>query len=146
MPTSNQGKPQGRQNGGSGPSSQGARDAARDMGQRLQEGAQQLGDRAREGLDTASEHLGRNYRRAEGAVARHPSESVLIGFGLGVGLGVLLAVALTQREETWAERYLPDSLRDVQGSLGELPDALRDLPDQISATISRYWPRSMRGR
>jgi ElaB/YqjD/DUF883 family membrane-anchored ribosome-binding protein len=152
MPTGNQGQSQGRHNegrsqgqhnGGSAPTPQGVRESVRDVGQRLQEGAEQFRDRAREGFDTAREGVERRYRRAEGMVARNPSESVMIAFGIGVGLGVLLTIAMTQREETWAERHAPDSLRDMSGSLRDLPEALRRLPDQISATIARHWPKSM---
>ena len=67
------------------------------VAQRVQEGAEQLGQRVREGLGTAQDELGRRYRHVEGTVARNPSSSVLIGFGVGFGLGVILTSLLSRR-------------------------------------------------
>ena len=109
-------------------------------------------NRVREGYDTAREEVSRAYEGAEGLVSSHPSSSVLIGFGLGFGLGVLLTTILTRREETWGERYLPDSPRDfkvpdrvtraaheipdsVHGSFHHLADAIRDLPSSIAQLV-----------
>ena len=131
MSTGRQGQPQGRHNGGSagGAPQQGVREQIGEMGQGLREGAERVGDRLREGYDTAREQVGRGYRQAEGMMARNPSQSVLIGFGVGFGLGVLLTLALTQREETWWER--------------NAPEPLRDLPDRIADALSRHLPRSL---
>jgi len=62
--------------------------------------------------------------------SRNPANSVLIGFGLGFGIGLAVTAMLTHREETWAERYLPDSLQD-------LPDRIRKsgLPDQVRGAV-----------
>ena len=72
--------------------------------------------------------------RPEGAIARNPAQSVLVGFGVGFGLGVLLTVLLTREEERpWYERYT-DSLRD-------LPDTVRDsirhahIPEAVSRHV-----------
>jgi hypothetical protein len=52
-------------------------------------------------------------------------------FGLGFGLGLLVAVVMTQREESWADRHIPDSWRD-------LPDRLRHM--RMPETIARHMP------
>jgi len=127
--------------------------------QNVQQGAQQVSDRFREGYDAAREELAHRYRRAEGTIARNPGNSVLIGFGLGFGIGLAITAILTQREETWADRYLPDSIRDLPDSIrkakigdalrnAQVPDSvhhtyhhlaetLRDLPSAISKAIGR---------
>jgi ElaB/YqjD/DUF883 family membrane-anchored ribosome-binding protein len=120
-----QGQPQGRQNGGA---AQAATEAAQNLGQRIQEGASQVGERIQEGYGAAREGLSHGYRRAEGAVARHPGQSVLVGFGVGFGLGVLLTVLLTRREEeSWYDRYVPDRLRHLH--MPHLPESIaRHMP------------------
>ena len=122
-------------NGGAG-SQQGQ--APQGAAQRLQEGAQQAGDRFREGYDAAREELTHRYRRAEGAIARNPGNSLLMGFGLGFGIGLAITAMLTHRdeEETWADRYLPDSLRGSH--LHEhLRSAVRDarVPESLHHTF-----------
>ncbi len=157
MPSGNQNPPQsqGRQNGGSAP---GAREQLQNIGDQIQEGAAQVGHRLREGYDTTREELARRYRRAEGTVARNPAPSILISFGIGFGLGLVVTSLLAQREETWAERNLPDSLRNVPNTvrdashsirhaseslrdaapdvLHNLAESLRNLPDAIASRIS----------
>jgi ElaB/YqjD/DUF883 family membrane-anchored ribosome-binding protein len=138
MPSKNQGNPQdpSRHNGG-------AREPVQNVGQRIQEGAEDLSHRVREGFDTTREEAARQYRRAEGMMGRNPTPSVLIGFGIGFGLGLVLTTLLTQPEETWADRYLPDTLRrrvpnalrQAPDRLHDLADAIRDLPDQIARRV-----------
>ncbi len=139
MPSKNQGNPQdpSRHNGG-------AREPVHNVGQRIQEGAEQLSHRVREGFDTTREEAARHYRRAEGMVGRNPMPSVMIGFGIGFGLGLVLTTLLSHpEEETWADRYLPDALRRrVPDALRRAPDrfhdladAIRDLPDQIARRV-----------
>ena len=124
-----QGQGQGRQNGGAG---QGARESSPNVAQRVQEGAEQLSQRVREGLGTAQDELGRRYRHAEGTVARNPSSSVLISFGVGFGLGVILT-SLLSREETWSERHLPDSVRNMPDSIHQLAEAIaKRLPSSLT--------------
>src|SRR4051812_8843949 len=84
--------PNGRQNQARG-GQQGAGGEDQGMGQRLREGASQVGDRMREGYDTAREAFSHSYRRTEGMIARNPAPSVFVAFGVGLGLGVLLSVA-----------------------------------------------------
>jgi hypothetical protein len=132
------------------------REQAQNLGQNLQQGAEQAADRVREGYDTAREEFGRRYRHAEGAVARNPAPSLLIAFGLGFGLGLALTAVLTHEEESWADRYLPDSMRNLpdsfyrmkrrgvervreahitdalQDSFHHLADSIRDLPTAIA--------------
>lgn len=127
MPSGKQG--QGRQNGGA---DRGIREQIQDAGQRIQEGAQQASQHLRENFDDAREEAARQYRRAEGMMARNPTPSVLIGFGIGFGLGLVLTTMLAQPEETWAERHLPDRLRRAPESLQDLAEAVaRHLPKQF---------------
>ncbi|HEX8199504.1 MAG TPA: hypothetical protein VF590_03390, partial [Isosphaeraceae bacterium] len=76
------------------------------------------------------------YRQAEGMIARNPSQSVLMGFGVGFGLGLLLTVLMAQREEdTWYDRYVPDRLRNLPDTLRSLQDAVSHLPEAISRRV-----------
>ena len=148
----NSGQGQARQNGGA---AAGAQQAVRDAGQKLQEGAAQVGQHVQEHLGAAKEQAAHGYRQAEGLVARNPSQSLLVGFGVGVGLGVLLAALLTREEERpWYDRYadrlrgLPDYARD---HLGHLPEYARDHLHSAHKTIrqgveevSRRLPDSLR--
>jgi len=88
-------------------------------------------DRMKDGVNYARDHMAHTYRRAEGMVARNPTPSLAASFGLGFGLGLLVAIVMTQREETWAERNLPDSWRD-------LPDRLRQM--RMPESIARHMP------
>jgi ElaB/YqjD/DUF883 family membrane-anchored ribosome-binding protein len=131
MPAGRQGQGQGRHDGGAA-GAMGARDQIRDIGHHLQEGAQQVGRRVQEGYDTTRQTVAHGYRQAEGAIARNPAPSVLIGFGVGFGLGLLLTALATQREESWYERHVPDSVRHLQDALAHLPDAIaRRMPDAL---------------
>lgn len=115
MPNGRQNQPRGQQNQGG------------DQGvtQRLREGAERVGERVREGYDSATEAMARGYRRTEGMIARNPAPSVFMAFGAGLGLGVLMAVALTAREEdSWAERNIPDWLRKLPHSLRQQAEAM----------------------
>lgn len=166
MPTGNQG--QGRRNDANDRNNSGAGQPGREQpgqaaGKGVAEGVHQAGDRFREGYEAARQELAHRYRGAEGSIARNPGNSVLIGFGLGVGVGLALTAMLTHREETWAERYLPDSLRDlpetirnarvpesvrsaardakvpdsVHHTFHHLAEAIRDLPATISKAVGR---------
>jgi len=103
-----------------------------------------VSEQFREGYETAREELARRYRRAEGTMARNPMPSVLIGFGIGFGLGLVVTTMLGERE-TWAERHVPDRIRNLpdslHDSLEQLADSVRSLPDAISrhlpSTLSR---------
>jgi hypothetical protein len=151
----NEGRDQGK-NGGVGQS-------AHDVAQNVQQGLSRAGDRFQEGYEAALEELAHRYRRTEGTIARNPGGSVLLGFGLGFGIGLAITVLLTQREDSWADRYLPDSLRDLPDqiqktripeqlgravrdahlpdtlhqSFHHLADSLRDLPHTISRAVGR---------
>jgi len=119
-----QAQPQGRENGGSPQG--GVREGLHDLGHKVQEGTAQVGERLHEGYDVARDGLQHGYRRAEGTIARNPTESVLVAFGLGVGVGVALAMLLTSRREddSWYERYVPNRLRNIH-----IPDAIaRHMP------------------
>jgi len=109
---------------------QGARDQLQGAAERIGEGAAQIGERIREGYGATRDELGHRYRQAEGMIARNPSQSILVGFGVGFGLGVLLTVMLTRREEeSWYERYVPDRLRHMHMPEMHLPE-----------TIARHMP------
>lgn len=130
-------------NGGSAGSNPSAREHGSDMresvrsaGKQVQEGAAEVGERIRKGLGSAREMVGESYHRAEELVESNPSQAVLLSFGVGFGLGILLTMALSQREESWFERHVPSSTRD-------LADVLRHLPERVADRIARNWPKSM---
>jgi ElaB/YqjD/DUF883 family membrane-anchored ribosome-binding protein len=116
------------QNGGA---AQGAREQLQNVGQKFQEGAEQVSNRLHEGYDSAREGAMHGYRQAEGLVARNPAPSILIGLGVGFGLGLVLSSMLTSREETWAEKYLPESLQDAPDRYHRLVESLRSLPRTV---------------
>lgn len=101
---------------------QNVQNQAQNVKRDVKDGVDQASNRLREGFDTAREEAGQRLRQAGDQIASNPVPSVLIGFGLGVGIGLALTVMLIpEREETWgekAERYVPESFRDI-------PDRLR---------------------
>ncbi len=127
------------QNGGSAP---GARESIQAAGQQVQQGAEQVANRLREGVDSAREGALHGYRQAEGIAARNPGSSLLVGFGVGFGLGLVLCTLFATKEETWAEKYLPDSLQDVPDRYKGLVSSLKGLPkqvhDHLPSSITRY--------
>jgi hypothetical protein len=146
MASGNQGQGQGRrgeardrQNSGAGAGGGqgGMRETVQGLAQSAQQGMEQMGNRVREGYDMTRDEMARRYRHAEGMVARNPAPSVLIGFGLGFGLGLAIAAMLTSHEESWADRYLPDSMRDLPDRLrkARVPDSVRDMPDSLQSTF-----------
>ncbi len=157
MPAGNQS--QGRRNEGQDRNSAAANRnnhaTAESAGESVSERLDEASDRFREGYEAAREEMARHYRRAEGIVARHPGNSVLIGFGLGIGVGLALTALLSRDEESWADRYVPDSLRDLSGSIRRahipqhvrdahvpesfrhLAEAIRDLPTSIAKAVGR---------
>jgi hypothetical protein len=146
MSSGNQGRPQGqgRHNGGAGRS---AREALQNVGQQFQEGAEQVGQRAREGYESARDEMGRRYRRAEGMMARNPTPSILISFGIGFGLGLVVTSLLAEGErETWAERHVPDRLRRLPGSLQDTLEQLSDSVRNLPEAIARHVPSTLTRR
>ncbi len=127
------------QNGGA---AQGAREQIQNVGQQFQQGAEQVTNRLRDGYDTAREGAVHGYHQAEGLVARNPAPSLLIGLGVGFGLGLVLSSLLAPREETWAEKYLPESLQDAPDRYKKLVDSLKSLPktvhDHLPSAVSRH--------
>jgi hypothetical protein len=146
MPQDRKGNNGGR---GQAPAANGGQSNAANPGvtERVQAAGEDLRARAGEVSQAAREHLGdarellaHKYRRTEGMIARNPSSSVLIGFGLGIGAGLLLTALFAREEETWYERHLPERLRDMPERLGslklrehlrDLPSRLRDLPEGV---------------
>ena len=135
MPQRNSGQGQGRQNGG-------AREQGQSVGEKIKEGAEQASQSLRENYETVSDEMGRRYRRAEGMMARNPTQSVLIAFGVGFGLGIVLTTMLSGPEESWAERHIPDRLRNAPDSLHHLADSIRSLPDAIARCLPSHLMRS----
>ncbi|HEY2157018.1 MAG TPA: hypothetical protein VGH33_15425 [Isosphaeraceae bacterium] len=137
-----QGGGQGRHNGGMGQKPQGQ--PGWDVGGQIREGAENVSSRLREGYDTAREGVGRGYRRAEGAIARNPAPSVLIGFGVGFGLGIALVSLFAQEDETWAERHIPDRLRNMPD---QLRDSMKHVPGNahhLADAIAAHLPHAIR--
>ncbi len=127
-------------NGGSTPS-EGVREPIQNVGQQVRQGAEQVSNRLREGYDTAREGALHGYHEAEGLVSRNPAPSLLIGLGVGFGVGLVLS-SLFQREETWAEKYLPESLQDAPDRYHRLVESLRSLPktvhDHLPHAVSKH--------
>jgi hypothetical protein len=128
MPSDKQGRAQrqGHRNGGS------------DWG--TQETFQDVGQQLREGYESARTEMGRRWRQAERTMARNPASSILIGFGLGFGVGLVVTSLLGERRsETWAQRHLPDRLRNwpdaLQDTLEQLGDSVRRLPGAIKSHL-----------
>jgi hypothetical protein len=115
------------QNGGS---MQGPRDQVRNVAEQVQQGAEQTGERLQEGYRSARGKALYGYRQAEGTIARNPGPSLLLSFGVGFGLGLVLCSMFT-REETWAEKYLPESLQDLPDRYNSLVSSLRSLPQAV---------------
>jgi hypothetical protein len=153
MGASNQGHGR-RKDGREGNNAANERDASQPVEQ-LRAGAEMVGNRLREGFDSARESMVRGERSAEEMVASYPASSLLLSFGVGFGVGLLLTTVLTRREETWAERYLPDSLShlripeqmsraahqvpdSLQSSFHSLADSIRELPNSIARMIPRH--------
>lgn len=122
-------RPESRQNGGIAST---AREAVQGAGESIQQGYEQVANRIQGGYDASREQVAHQYRAAEGVAARNPSTSILVGFGLGVGLGIALTSLLVGREETWAEKHVPDSVRDLPDRLRKL--RAQDVADQIPAS------------
>lgn len=137
MPNNKRGEGQNQNGGGA----QGAQNQAKNVGQQVQQGAEQVANRVRDGLDSARETANHGYRQAEGHIARNPGPSVLVGFGVGFGLGLVLCSMFT-REETWAEKYLPESLQDVPDQYKGLVASLKSLPkavhDHLPKSVAKH--------
>jgi hypothetical protein len=121
--------------------SQGVRESSQGGGKDRSQEADTVADRLREGYDSAREQAMQGYQKAGDLVARNPAPSLLIGFGVGFGIGLVLTSLLT-REETWAEKHLPESLRDVPDRYQRLVDSLKSLPktvhDHLPSGIAKH--------
>jgi ElaB/YqjD/DUF883 family membrane-anchored ribosome-binding protein len=130
----NSGQNAGQSSGQNGGAAAAAREKLQNVGQQVQQGAEQAASRLREGYGSAREGAMHGYRQAEGTVARNPASSVLIGFGVGFGLGLVLT-SFFKREETWAEKYLPESFQDVPDRYKSLVSSLRNVPDSVKRSL-----------
>ena len=162
MPDSQKGSQQGGQQGnqhGGAPSSAEVKDKAQQVVGQAREAAQptldkakeaaqpaldkakatadQLAQQAKEHLGTAREGALKGYRQAEGAIARNPAPAMLIGFGVGFGLGVVICSLLTKKEETWQEKYLPESFQDVPDQYKSLVSTLKGLPKTVQSQLPK---------
>lgn len=120
-----------------------AKEAAKPVLDQAKASAEQLAQQAREHYGNISEGAMKGYRQAEGAVARNPAPAMLISFGVGFGLGVVICSLLAgKKEETWAEKYLPESLQDVPDQYSSLVSQLKGLPktiqSQLPKSVSKY--------
>jgi hypothetical protein len=86
--------------------------------------------------------------RVQGVAARHPYTTVLTSFGVGFGFGLFVTLLLTRREESWFERYapesiqnLPDRLQDWSNRLQDVPDRLKRVPEAVSSYVPSSWKR-----
>jgi ElaB/YqjD/DUF883 family membrane-anchored ribosome-binding protein len=115
---------------------------AREVVEEVQTRMGEVGNRIQEGWTTASRSAEQGYRRAEGLVERNPSQSILVGFGVGFGIGLALTALLASREETWAEKYLPESLQDLPNRYQHLVSSLKDLPrtarEHLPTSVARH--------
>jgi hypothetical protein len=79
-------------------------------------------------------------------VGRHPYTTVLTGFAIGFGFGLFVTLLLTRREESWFERYAPESIQDLPDRLRRVPEAVASyVPDRLKhapETVASYVPRS----
>ena len=53
----------------------------------------------------------------------------MTAFGVGFGLGLLVTLLLNREEESWFDRYAPDSVHD-------LPDRLKHAGHKLSDSMS----------
>ncbi len=127
-------KSQGRQNGGHARNNVGEtrdhRESTKSSDSGFSEGIEEMAARVHGGVEAVGERAREGFGHASKAVAHHPGSSVLLGLGLGFGVGLALTALLSHREETWAERYVPDSLRKRQ-----IPESVRTMPDAMHATF-----------
>lgn len=114
-----------------------AQDAAKPVVDQVKQKAEQLAQQAKESYEPAREAALSGYRQAEGTIARNPVPSMLIGFGVGFGLGVVITSLLTQKEETWSEKYLPESLQNVPDHYDSLVESLKSLPKSVHQQLPR---------
>jgi hypothetical protein len=137
----NHGRPS---NGGT---NRGQSESLHQFGEQVNEGLGEIGQRFREGYEGAGDALGRGYHQAEEVMAANPMSSLFISFGLGLAFGLIVTAMLGERErESWAERHVPDRLRNLPGSLHDTLDqltvAVRNLPD----TIREHMPAAVTRR
>jgi hypothetical protein len=78
---------------------------------------------------------------------RHPYTTVLTGFGIGFGFGLFVTLLLTRREETWFERYAPESIQHWPDRLKQareaaasyLPGSLKEAQESLASCAPRSW-------
>ena len=147
-----------RKNEGHGNNNGGSQQRASNLADRVKDAPESVSARLREGVSNLREELVDPYKRAGEVISRNPATSLFIGLGIGFGLGLVLSTTIGRREETWADRNLPDSLRDFPGhlqqsrfaqslrsapeafhsSFGHIAETLRDLPSAIARAMPKH--------
>ena len=69
-----------------------------------------------------------------GIVRRNPLTAVMTGFALGLGFGLAMTLLITRRERSWYQE-------NIAGTLQNLPERLRHVPDSIGAYVPTAWKR-----
>jgi len=106
-----------------------AQDAAKPVLDQVKSKADQLSEQAKEQYGKAREETLKGYRQAEGTIARNPAPAMLIGSLLG------------RREETWSEKYLPESLQNVPDQYDSLVASLKSLPKSVHQQLPRSFSK-----
>ena len=79
-------------------------------------------------------------------VSSNPYSTVMTSLGLGFGLGLFVTLLLSRREETWFDKYAPESMQNLPDRLKHLPDQLKQhLPDRfkhVPESVASYVPSS----
>ena len=70
----------------------------------------------------------------------------MTAFGVGFGLGLLVTLLLNREEESWFDRYAPDSLHDVPDRLNraghKLSDSMSGSFKHAGESLASYVPSS----
>jgi hypothetical protein len=93
-----------------------------------------MGRSERQGDEEETQGEQEEFGSMGGILRRHPYTTVLTGFGLGFGFGLFVTLLLTRREESWFERYAPESVQ-------RLPDRLRQVPERVASYVPDSWKR-----
>jgi hypothetical protein len=74
--------------------------------------------------------------RIDQMIQRNPMSSVFAGFGLGFGFGLMVTLLISrQRQQTWFERTLPESIQ-------HLPERFKHVPESLASYVPSKWRHS----
>src|SRR6185437_1860346 len=83
-----------------------------------------------QGAERGAEGRGDEVRGRGGDVTRvvadRPGTSLMTAFGVGFGLGLFVTLLLNRDEESWFERYAPDSIQDLPDRFKQARHRLTD--------------------